>query len=190
MTRPKHEKHEETTARPETREVTGAKEADLDQFASEIEAMQDELDRLRKDAEESHDRYTRMMADFDNFRKRQRDETSRQIGCAREELILKLLPIVENFRRATESAEAGHSYEALVEGVSLTLRQLTDMLEKEGVEPIDAVGEEFNPELHEAVMRCEPDECPENTVMEVFEKGYTLNGKLLRPAKVRVAASE
>jgi molecular chaperone GrpE len=190
MTRHKPTKHEQETEQPEMHESTGAKDAELDQFAADIEAMQDELDRLRNDAEESHDRYMRMMADFDNFRKRQRDETSRQIGCAREELILKLLPIIENFRRATESAEAGHSYEALVEGVSLTLRQLTEMLEKEGVEPIDAVGEEFNPELHEAVMRCEPDECPENTVVEVFENGYTLNGKLLRPAKVRVAASE
>ncbi|MGB9619441.1 MAG: nucleotide exchange factor GrpE, partial [Armatimonadota bacterium] len=131
----------------------------------------------------------RVLADFDNFRKRQREETARQVSLAREELILKILPILDNFQRTLEAAEAQHSYESLVEGVSLTLRQFRETLEKEGVRPIEAVGEQFNPELHEAMMRVETDEYPENTVIEEFEKGYTLNGKVLRPARVRVATS-
>lgn len=158
-------------------------------IANDIAAMQEELAKLQQDAEEAHNRYLRTLADFDNFRKRQREETSRQIGCAREELILKLLPIVDNFERSVQAAEDQHSYEALVEGVTLTLRQLRDMLEKEGVQPIEAAGQEFNPELHEAMMRVETDEYPENTVIDEFERGYMIDGKVLRPSRVRVATS-
>ncbi|MGC8862576.1 MAG: nucleotide exchange factor GrpE [Armatimonadota bacterium] len=160
-----------------------------DRLAEHISALQTELEQLRKDVEESQNHYLRVLADFDNFRKRQREETARQVSLAREELILKILPILDNFQRTLEAAEAQHSYESLVEGVSLTLRQFRETLEKEGVRPIEAVGEQFNPELHEAMMRVETDEYPENTVIEEFEKGYTLNGKVLRPARVRVATS-
>ncbi len=104
-------------------------------------------------------------------------------------MILKLLPIIDNFDRTLQAAEAEHSYESLVEGVTLTLKQVRDMLEREGLAPIEAVGQEFNPELHEALMRVETDEFPENTVIDELEKGYTLNGKVIRPARVRVAAS-
>ena len=88
-----------------------------------------------------------------------------------------------------QAAEAEHSYDSLVEGVTLTLKQIREMLEKEGLEPIDAVGQEFNPEFHEALMRVETDEYPENTIVDELEKGYMLNGRVLRPARVRVAAS-
>lgn len=159
-------------------------------LAEDIEAMQSELERLRTDVEDTHERYLRTLADFDNFRRRQREETSRLTGVAREELICKLLPIMDNFERTLRASEEQHSYESLVEGVSLTLRQLNDMLRSQGVEPIEAKGEEFNPELHEAVMRVESDEYPDNTVVDELEKGYTLNGKVLRPARVRVAMSD
>jgi molecular chaperone GrpE len=172
----------------ENQRVSVEEEVEPDRLAEHIASLQAELEHLRKDVEESQNHYLRVLADFDNFRKRQREETARQVNLAREELILKILPILDNFQRALEAAEAQHSYDSLVEGVSLTLRQLRETLEKEGVQPIEAVGEQFNPELHEAMMRVETDEYPENTVIEEFEKGYTLNGKVLRPARVRVAA--
>jgi len=156
----------------ENQRVSVEEEVEPDRLAEHIASLQAELEHLRKDVEESQNHYLRVLADFDNFRKRQREETARQV----------------NFQRALEAAEAQHSYDSLVEGVSLTLRQLRETLEKEGVQPIEAVGEQFNPELHEAMMRVETDEYPENTVIEEFEKGYTLNGKVLRPARVRVAA--
>jgi molecular chaperone GrpE len=156
----------------------------------DMEALQAEIDKLQVSAQEAHDRYVRTLADFDNFRKRQREETSRACDFARVEVISNLLPILDNFERSVQAAEAQHSYDALVEGVSLTLRQLHDMLTKQGVEPIDSVGQEFNPELHEALMRVETDDYPENTVVDELEKGYTLNGKVLRPARVRVAMSD
>jgi molecular chaperone GrpE len=164
-------------------------EIDIDRLAEDFANLQAEIERVRADAEESRDRYLRTLADFDNYRKRQREDVARQIGCAKEELINQLLPIMDNFQRALESAEAGHSYETLVEGASLTLRQMMDTMQKAGVEPIEAVGEQFNPELHEALMRVETDEYPDNTIIDEFEKGYTINGKVLRPSRVRVAIS-
>ncbi len=160
-----------------------------DKMDTDIEALQQEIESLRKNAEETQNSYLRVMADFDNYRKRQREETARLADYAREQLLLKLLPIVDNFDRSVQAAEAEHSYESLVEGVSLTLRQIREMLAKEGLEPIEAVGQEFNPELHEALMRVETDEYPENTITDELEKGYTLNGRVIRPSRVRVAAS-
>ncbi len=173
---------------PEPNEET-SQEEDIaaEELASEIEALRGELEQLRNDAQESRDHYLRVLADFDNFRKRQRDEVMRRISIAREELLINLLPIIDNFQRALQSAEQQHSYESLVEGVSLTLRQILDMLSREGVQPIDSVGQEFNPEFHEAVMRTETDDYPEGTIIEEFERGYTMDGKVLRPSRVRVA---
>jgi len=167
-----------------------AEEVGQDVLAEDFEALQAEMSQLQKDAEEAHNRYLRTLADFDNFRKRQRDETARLCDFAKEEVISKLLPILDNFERSVDAAEAQHSYDALVEGVSLTLKGLRDLLDKEGVVPMEAVGQEFNPELHEALMRTHTDEYPEHTILEEFERGYTINGKVIRPARVRVAVPE
>ncbi|OFX17371.1 MAG: nucleotide exchange factor GrpE [Armatimonadetes bacterium RBG_16_58_9] len=174
----------------EEQELPMEEEIEPDKLTAEIAAMQRELEQIKSDAEESHDRYLRALADFDNFRKRQREETERRAQLAREELILKLLPIMDNFERALAAAEEQHSYDSLVEGVSLTLRQMNEMLSREGVEPIEAVGGEFDPRLHEAMVRMETDDYPENTVVDELEKGYMLNGKVLRPSRVRVATSD
>ena len=171
-------------------EISLEEEVEPDVMAAAIETMQSELEALKKEATESHDRYLRVLADFDNFRKRQREETARRADLAREELILKLLGVVDNFERALQAAEDNHSYESLVEGVSLTMRQVQDMLLAEGVEPIEAVGQEFDPEVHEAVASVESDDHPDNTVVDELQKGYTLNGKVLRPSRVRVSASQ
>jgi len=168
-----------------------SKEEPLEQdtIAADIEELRREIDTLRQTVEETQSSYLRVLADFDNYRKRQRDETSRLTDLAREQLILKLLPIIDNFERTLAAAEAEHSYESLVEGVTLTLKSIREMLEREGLQPIEAVGQEFNPELHEALVRVETDEYADNTVVEELEKGYTLNGKVIRPARVKVAAS-
>lgn len=190
-----HEKKTHKGDQPEeemqAQELAEEEEVGPDKLASDIAQMQEELSKLQKDAEESHDKYLRTLADFDNYRKRQREDTSRMINQAKEDLLLMLLPIVDNFERTLQSAESQHNYEALVEGVSLTLRQVMEMLDKVGVKPIEAVGQQFDPELHEALMRCEPEEeCPDNTIVEEFEKGYTINDKVLRPARVKVAVSD
>ena len=163
-------------------------EEDLQQEEPVRDMMDSDIEALRKSLEESQNGYLRVLADFDNFRQRQREETARLTSSARENLILKLLPMVDNFDRTLQATEAEHSYESLVEGVTLTLKHIREMLEKEGLEPIEAVGQEFNPELHDALMRVETDEYPDNTIVDEIEKGYMLNGKVLRPSRVRVAA--
>ncbi|MCE5199825.1 MAG: nucleotide exchange factor GrpE [Armatimonadota bacterium] len=185
----KHSKDEEARKVPIDQEQAAEEtpEAEQETVNADMEALQAELNKLQAGLEETHNRYLRTLADFDNFRKRQRDETARACDYARESLISNLLPILDNFERSIRAAEDKHNYEALVEGVELTLRQLRDMLTKEGVEPIEAVGQEFNPEVHEALMRVSTDEYPENTIIDELEKGYTLNGKVIRPARVRVA---
>ncbi|MCE5323959.1 nucleotide exchange factor GrpE [bacterium] len=170
---------------PDEQEVVSNEEV-----VSDMQILQEEIEKLQNDVQEAHDKYIRALADFDNYRKRQREETARSCDFARIEVISTLLPIIDNFERSVQAAEENHSYDALVEGVSLTLRQLHDMLTKQGVEPIESVGQEFNPELHEALMRVDTDDYPENTIVDELEKGYTLNGKVLRPARVRVAMSD
>ena len=165
------------------------KQVNQDMITSDVEELEREIEMLRKSVEDTQNSYLRVMADFDNFRKRQREETARLTSCTREELILKLLPMVDNFDRTLQAAEAEHSYESLVEGVTLTLKHIREMLDKEGLKPIDAVGQEFNPELHEAVMRVEDGEHPDNTVVHELQKGYTQAGDVIRPARVTVAVS-
>lgn len=191
MTRKRHDENKEAPIEFEAPVEESRKEEPIEQdvMAADIEELQKEIETLRQTVDETQSSYLRVLADFDNFRKRQREETSRLTDLAREQLILKLLPIVDNFERTLQAAEAEHSYESLIEGVSLTLKSIRDVLEREGLQPIEAVGQEFNPELHEALMRVETDEYPENTVIDELEKGYTLNGKVIRPARVKVAAA-
>lgn len=140
-----------------------------------------------KRAEEEHENFLRTLADFNNYRRRSREE----MDCARrfaiEDIIIRLLPILDNFERAIKTAEEIKDFDALHGGVILILRQLRDVLEREGVKPIEAEGQEFDPNLHEAVMREDTDEYPDNTVIEEFQKGYTLGDKVIRPSMVKVA---
>lgn len=180
---------EEKMQESKEEETPAENEINVDELVEDITKLQAELEKIKSDSQEYRDRYLRTLADFDNFRKRQRDETSRLVSSAKEEIIASWLQILDNFRRAVQSAEDQHDYDSLVEGVSLTTKQMDELIEKQGVEPIESVGQEFNPELHEAMMRSETDDYPENTVIEEFEKGYTINGKVIRPARVRVAVS-
>ncbi|MDO8683193.1 MAG: nucleotide exchange factor GrpE [Armatimonadota bacterium] len=154
---------------------------------AEIENLRSQLEAAKLTVEDEHNRYLRAVADFANFKRRRQEEYETQVRFANQELILKLLPIVDNFERALQAAQDNRSFDALAEGVSLTLRQIYDLLNREGVQAIDAVGQEFDPMMHEAVMRVESDEYPENTVVEELEKGYTQNSRVIRPARVKVA---
>jgi molecular chaperone GrpE len=159
------------------------------------EALQQELEDLRRRLEEQErentDRLLRTMADFDNFRRRARQEKEDARLYANQELLLGILPIIDNFDRALAAAEKAGSSEALLEGVSMILRQMQDFLTKHGVSLIEAVGQPFDPSLHEAVLQAPAtEEHPAGTVAEEIQKGYTLNGRLLRPALVKVATAD
>jgi molecular chaperone GrpE len=153
----------------------------------EMEMLRSRVQELEKRVDQEHDLYMRTLADFQNFRRRSEDQRLEFSQFANREMMLALLPVLDNFERALAAADKNQSYEALVGGVALTLRQLQDFLKKNGVEQIEAKGTEFDPNLHEAVMRDEESDQPENTVVDELQKGYTMHSRVLRPSMVKVA---
>jgi len=145
----------------------------------ESRTLQAEVDHLRE-------MYLRKLAEFDNFRKRTERERTEMKKTAAEGLVSELLPVLDNFQRAIVHADDGEP-EAFREGVEMIAKQLADLLTRAGLEPIDPIGHQFNPELHEAVQRIEGSEYAPGTVVAVFTKGYIFGGRLIRPAMVTVA---
>ncbi|QEK12370.1 nucleotide exchange factor GrpE [Crassaminicella thermophila] len=144
------------------------------------------LKKLEEENEELNNKYLRMTADFQNFKKRVEKEKSDIYQFANEKLIMDLLPIVDNLERAVTSHSDEANDESFAEGVKMILKQFLDIFKKNGVEEIDALGKEFDPNFHHAVMQEESDQQESNTILDVFQKGYTLNGKVIRPSMVKV----
>jgi molecular chaperone GrpE len=150
-------------------------------------AADTQLEQMRKQADENQQRYLRVQADFDNFRRRTRLEKEDFAKYASLKLIEQLLPVVDNFERALSSSKDTKDFEALVKGLDMTFRQLDQLLAQEGLTPIEAVGQPFNPEFHQAIMQVESEEHEEGIVVEVIQKGYLLKDKVIRPAMVKVS---
>jgi len=136
-------------------------------------------------AEDYYNRLARLQADFENYRRRTRQETENFYKYASEQLVCALLPVLDNFERAL--AAEGDSMESFKSGVEMIYRQFLDVLTTEGLAQIPAVGEQFDPARHEAVLKAESEEHPENTVIEELRRGYCLKDKVVRPAMVKVA---
>jgi molecular chaperone GrpE len=163
-----------------------ADEAVEDEPPQESHSLQQENQRLSQELEQLREMYLRKLAEFDNFRKRTEREREELQRTASEGTIRELLPIVDNFERALQHAGNGDP-EAFRQGVEMIAQQLYDMLEREGLAAIDPDGDSFDPELHEAVQRVEDSEHEPGRVVQVLNKGYTLAGRLIRPAMVAVA---
>ncbi|MDD9268704.1 nucleotide exchange factor GrpE [Paenibacillus sp. GCM10023248] len=146
-----------------------------------------ELDKVRMQAEENYQRLLRVQADFDNFRRRARAEKEDFAKYASLKLIEQLLPIIDNFDRALASSKETKDFDALAKGLEMTYRGMDQLLTAEGLKPIEAVGQPFNPEFHQAVMQVESDEHEEGVVVEELQKGYILKDKVIRPAMVKVS---
>src|SRR6202165_472166 len=144
------------------------------------------IEQLEADAKEASNRYLRLAADFDNGRKRSRQEQAETVQYANADLIGKLLPVVDNFHRVIESAP-DEVDDAWLKGIRLTLQQLDELLASLGVSPIESVGTRFDPTLHEAIGHEESDEHPEDTGVTEVRRGYRLHDRVVRPALVRVA---
>jgi len=156
----------------------------------DVARLQAQVETLGQEKAALYDQLLRRQAEFENYRKRIERERGETYHRARAEVLLELLPIVDNFERALESLGQGDAdAEALRHGVELIHKQFNDALVKFGLEPVAAVGEAFDPHLHEAVTTAPSDEHEENTVIAEFQRGYKLGEKLLRPAKVKVASS-
>ncbi|WP_018702495.1 nucleotide exchange factor GrpE [Anaeromusa acidaminophila] len=156
-------------------------EAETDQTVT-VEAVQEEKERLLAEAE---DRYKRLYADFDNFRRRSRQEKEELSNVVAQNLILELLPVLDNFERALSSLSEEEAA-GIGSGVSMIYRQLFGALEKAGLSVVEAEGKEFDPQYHEAVLRVEDADQAEGTIVQELQKGYSVKGKVIRPSMVKV----
>ena len=136
--------------------------------------------------EELTDRVTRQMAEFDNFRKRTEREKAAMYEIGAKDIIEKILPVVDNFERGLAAVPEEQKEDSFVTGMEMIYKQIMTTLESVGVKPIEAVGTEFNPDLHNAVMHVEDEEAGDNMVVEEFQKGYTYRDSVVRHSMVKV----
>jgi molecular chaperone GrpE len=165
----------------ETPSEAAISEEPLEITQDEIATLADELHQARRERDEYLDSMRRMKAELENSRKRQEKERARLVQLASERLVRELLPVLDNLERALE-VEGD-----IREGVDATREQFLAVLEQEGLAPVASDGESFDPAVHEAVMGQPSEEHEEDTVIMTLERGYVLNGKPIRPAKVVVA---
>ncbi|MGB9680066.1 MAG: nucleotide exchange factor GrpE [Thermoanaerobacteraceae bacterium] len=150
----------------------------------DVNDLKKKLEEKEKQAAEYLEMAQRLKAEFENYRKRTEKEKSEMIDYGQEKVILELLPVIDNFERALMSEGDLTSYK---EGVELIYKQFKKILDNLGVEEIKAEGEIFDPYKHHAVMQDEVEDKKENEIIEVFQKGYTLKDKVIRPSMVKVA---
>lgn len=165
-----------------------ASEASADDLTAELTELEGKLAAAQAEARENHDRMLRMAAELDNFRKRATRELDDMKKYANENLLRQILTVVDNLERAVASGagENGNG-QSVLDGVALTLAEITKILEKHHVSPIQSLGEPFDPAFHQAMCQEESTDQPPNTVVKEFQKGYMLHDRLLRPAMVVVS---
>lgn len=157
---------------------------------SEVKELRLRLETANKETAENYDRYLRAMAELDNYRKRAARDKEDAINYGNEKLIKDILPILDSLDRALHQAadlSARNNFEAFQQGLELIHSQILGCLERHGVVRIAAKGEEFDPNKHQALMQVETPEMESNRVVDEYESGYTLRGRLLRPSKVSVS---
>lgn len=169
--------HEEISAQADNNTTSSIGDAELQQ----------EISKMQQLVDESQQRVLRTQADFDNYRKRTQKEKEEFAKYASSKLITELLPVLDNFDRALTTATDNPEFESFTKGIQMIFRQLDGVLKAEGLVAMEAVGEPFNPEFHQAVMQVESEEHEEGIVVEELQKGYMLKDKVLRPAMVKVS---
>lgn len=166
---------EETEEKEEKEEKENAEET--------VEEISEE-DKLKAELAESKDKYLRLMAEYDNFRKRSAKERLELSAAVKGDTVADILPVLDNFERALNTETEDEAYK---QGIEMIFKQFTDALTKLGIEPIDPVGEVFDPNIANAVNQIEDPELGENVVAQVFQKGYRIGDKVIRYAMVVVA---
>lgn len=164
--------------------------SDKDEIPVESASSDQELDKLKSDFETLNSQYLRLAADFENYRKRQETEREALLNYGTENALKKMIEVIDNFERAEKSLENIEECAKYKESFELLHKQVLDTLTKMGLTPINAQGQEFDPNFHDAVMQTPTSEFPEHTVMAELQKGYMLGDKVLRPALVNVATAE
>jgi molecular chaperone GrpE len=161
-------------------EARNSNEASTDvDYAAEIQNLTSKL-------EEADNRYLRLQADFDNFRRRTRLDIEASEKYKAQKLVTELLPALDNFERALQIEADNEQTRSVLQGMEMVYRSLVEALKKEGVEVIEAVGKEFDPNFHQAVMQGEDENFGSNIVTDEFQKGYILKDRVIRPSMVKV----
>ena len=150
------------------------------------ETSEDKIKKLEAELQEWKNSYTRKLAEFQNFTKRKENEVAEMRKYASEGIIVKLLDNVDNLERAVDASKESQNFDSLIEGVNMILNNLKHLLAEEGVEEIEAAGKEYNPYEHKAMITENKEELDDNVVVQVFQKGYKMKGKVVRPAMVTV----
>ena len=176
----KEEAAKETSVESEEAESEDKEDSSEDKKSSK----KDKKNKAQEIIDELNDKVMRQMAEFENFRKRSDKEKTQMYDMGAKSILEKILPVVDNFERGLDAATDGDSF---ADGMKMIYKQLMTSLEEAGVKEIEAEGEEFNPDYHNAVMHVEDEELGENVVVEVLQKGYMYNDTVLRHAMVKVA---
>ena len=172
----------------ETSEEAGSEEAKEDaEKKTGKKLFGKKKDKKDEKIEELTDKLTRQMAEFDNFRKRTEKEKSQMYEVGAKDIIEKILPVVDNFERGLAAVPEEEKDSPFADGMTKIYKQMMTVFEEMGVKAIDAVGEEFNPDYHNAVMHVEDEEAGENVVVEEFQKGYLYKDHVVRHSMVKVA---
>ncbi len=172
---------------PDKERTAPAPEAEAAEEDS-VDLLKQALETEKQKAAETHDRFLRVSAEFENYKKRTQREISEFRKYANESLIKEVLPVVDNLERAIASSTTDEKAKnRVVEGVDLTLKEILKIFEKFGVKPIESLGKTFDPSFHQAVMQEESLDKPDNTVLNELNKGYMIHERLLRPAMVVVS---
>jgi molecular chaperone GrpE len=156
---------------------------------SELDKLRSALDEARSSANSFRDQLLRKAAEFENYRRRTEADISSIIKNANEGLILSLVPVLDDFERSLKAGKESTDYDGLYKGVALIHGKLTKILESQGLAPFDSLGKPFDVELHDALLQMPRPDLPPHTVVEEVERGYMLNNKVLRHAKVIVSTT-
>jgi molecular chaperone GrpE len=149
--------------------------------------LSEQLAEKEKEAAANYDKYVRSVAELENFKKHAAREKADLLRFGNENIIKDILPILDSLDRALDHAENTKEIESIIKGLKIIYGQFVNCLEKCGVKRVETIGQEFDPNMHEAIQCVESNECEGNKVVEEFEKGYLLNDRLLKPAKVSVS---
>jgi molecular chaperone GrpE len=170
-----------------TDEQNGSESADLEIEVDEITALKSELEKSREESRKHYGLYLRSLAELENYKKRAVRDREEYSKFALLPLIQKLLPVVDDLERALAQFNNSKDLEGLSKGVEIITRSLQEIIKNEGVEPIEALGQPFDPQYHQPLIVEESDEHPENTIIEEFQTGYILHGRVIRPSLVKVS---
>lgn len=180
-----NETEETTTAEPNATESVEAEETTTE-ADEQLKAANEKISELEAKLEEADNRYYRLQADFDNSRRRARLDLEASEKYKAQSLMTNLLPAIDNFERALQMEANNEQAKSILQGMDMIYRSLLEALKGEGAEQIEAVGKEFDPQIHHAVMQVEEEGFESNIVVEEFQKGYMLKDRVIRPSMVKV----